>query len=99
MRNRVDMPSLKQDILGVIAHGSMLSLARLVQGFSRSFELKEDDMKVTAIVAMALVVSAMLVENVVAQRGPRWRGGGGWGPDAPYGRMYDPKRSRPLQVR
>ena len=48
-------------------------------------------MKTNAILAMTLVLGAALVGNVAAQPGPRWRGGGGWGPNAPYGRLYDPK--------
>ena len=45
----------------------------------------------TLILASALAVGSLLSAPVLAQRGPAWRGGGGWGMHGPYGRMYDPK--------
>ena len=38
-----------------------------------------------------LALGACLVSAAAAQGPVRWRGGGGWGPGAHYGRMYDPK--------
>jgi uncharacterized membrane protein YedE/YeeE len=40
---------------------------------------------------LVLAVCALAGAEAHGQAGPRWRGGGGWGPHGPYGRMYDPK--------
>jgi hypothetical protein len=47
--------------------------------------------KKTITAFVALILAAGLLEHASAQRGPQWRGGGGWGPNGAYGRMYDPK--------
>jgi hypothetical protein len=40
---------------------------------------------------VALVLLAMSFgTDAMAQGGPHWRGGGGWGPGGSYGRVYDP---------
>lgn len=41
--------------------------------------------------AMITVFSAFFIAQSFAQQGIQWKGGGGWGKGAPYGRMYDPK--------
>jgi hypothetical protein len=41
-----------------------------------------------AIVLLSL--EACLCGPATAQRGFQWRGGGGWGPDGAYARLYDP---------
>jgi hypothetical protein len=38
-----------------------------------------------------LALGVCLVIDAAAQQGVQWRGGGGWGPGAHYGRLYDPK--------
>ncbi len=45
------------------------------------------------IVVVATLVTAGLVigTEAMAQKGVRWRGGGGWGHGTPYGRMYNPQ--------
>jgi hypothetical protein len=45
------------------------------------------------IAAVALVSSLALFggSRAAAQSGMNWRGSGGWGPGAGYGRMYEPK--------
>jgi hypothetical protein len=45
---------------------------------------------ILAVVALGVCLGA---SNSFAQRGPgmMWRGSGGWGPGAPYNRMYDSK--------
>jgi hypothetical protein len=44
-------------------------------------------MALTALIVLGLFSS----DQALAQRGIMWRGGGGWGPGTPYGRMYDPQ--------
>jgi hypothetical protein len=49
-------------------------------------------MRKTATVLAAISLASFLVASpATAQRGPGWLGAGGWGPGAPYGRMYDVK--------
>jgi hypothetical protein len=49
-------------------------------------------MKQSAIMIAALLVAGVLAtSNAFAQRGPNWRGSGGWGQGGQYGRMYNPK--------
>ena len=43
------------------------------------------------IVLVLLVAGIVLPPAAFAQRGMMWKGSGGWGSGAPYGRMYDPK--------
>jgi hypothetical protein len=47
--------------------------------------------KLVAVVSVLSVLGVLVASEAVAQRGPRWRGSGGWGPSGPYMRMYDPK--------
>ena len=42
-------------------------------------------------VTMMLVLAFVFVSHSFAQRGMRWKGSGGWGAEARYSRMYDPK--------
>jgi hypothetical protein len=54
--------------------------------------------QVRVVLASAVVLGAVLSTQVLAQRGgPAWRGGGGWGMQGAYGRMYDPKTVETLK--
>lgn len=44
-----------------------------------------------AMLAMLTLISIFSTVEAVAQPGMHWRGGGGWGMNSQYGRMYDPK--------
>jgi hypothetical protein len=44
--------------------------------------------KIMILVAIVLVVG--FAPEVPAQQGMNWKGGGGWGPDTHYHRMYNP---------
>ncbi|MBI4522244.1 MAG: DNA-binding protein [Deltaproteobacteria bacterium] len=46
---------------------------------------------ITLIAGFAFVALIGLSESSAQQRGVRWRGSGGWGPGAPYSKMYDAK--------
>jgi hypothetical protein len=48
---------------------------------------------IVALTAFILSAFVLTASDSIAQRGPGMmgRGSGGWGPDAPYGRMYDAK--------
>lgn len=49
-------------------------------------------MKIAKIVVVVLFVAGLAFISVAgAQQGMHWKGSGGWGTGAPYGRMYDPK--------
>ncbi len=48
-------------------------------------------MRIGVMVLALGMVAAFPVAEALAQGGPHWRGGGGWGPGGSYGRMYDPK--------
>jgi hypothetical protein len=43
--------------------------------------------------ALAALIALVVLSGIEAraQKGIMWRGGGGWGPGTPYGRMYDPQ--------
>ncbi len=43
-----------------------------------------------ALVSLAVTLSLLNAVNAFAA-GPAWRGSGGWGPGAAFGRLYDPK--------
>jgi hypothetical protein len=43
------------------------------------------------VVATTTMLSLVFGTEALAQRGPMWKGGGGWGPGTPYGRMYNPQ--------
>lgn len=48
-------------------------------------------MKKIATTVITLGISTLLLTTDALAQGFRWRGGGGWGPGGPYGRMYDPR--------
>ena len=54
-------------------------------------------MKSSVFVLMLVLLGACLATGALAQRGPHWRGGGGWGPGGSYGRLYDPKTVETLK--
>jgi hypothetical protein len=43
------------------------------------------------VLAATFIAGALLAPEALAQRGPRCKGNGGWGPDIRYGGLYDPK--------
>jgi hypothetical protein len=45
---------------------------------------------VVSVVSVVGIAAVVLAPTAFAQ-GMKWRGSGGWGPDAAYGRMYDAK--------
>jgi hypothetical protein len=45
--------------------------------------------KIMILIAIVFVVG--FAPEVTAQRGMDWKGGGGWGPDTHYHRMYNPE--------
>src|SRR3972149_104608 len=47
--------------------------------------------KMGIVIGMIFIFSLLHVTQSFAQQGMQWRGGGGWGKDAPYSRMYDTK--------
>lgn len=47
--------------------------------------------KLAVTLVMLSVFTLLLPFQSWAQRGMQWRGGGGWEPTSPYGRLYDPK--------
>ena len=53
--------------------------------------------KVWVLVPSSLVLAGLASTQVLAQRGPAWKGGGGWGMQGAYGRMYDPKTVETLK--
>ncbi len=44
-----------------------------------------------SITAVIAALALALAPQASAQGGPKWRGSGGWGPESPYARLYDPK--------
>jgi hypothetical protein len=46
---------------------------------------------VAVLVAIFCVLVLVFATDSFAQRGMKWKGGGGWGMGTQYGRMYDPK--------
>ena len=49
-------------------------------------------MKTSRMIVLALLVAGMVLPPAAfAQPRMKWKGSGGWGTGAPYGRMYDPK--------
>ena len=53
--------------------------------------------KLTMAVAALAMLGLLFGPEATAQRGVTWRGGGGWGPGTPYGRMYNPQTVETLQ--
>lgn len=49
--------------------------------------------KVDRSIVLAAIAILLLAVSAYAQprQGMMWRGSGGWGPDSPYNKMYDPK--------
>ena len=47
--------------------------------------------KIGILLAVITIFSVFLATESFAQRGMKWKGGGGWGMGTPYSRMYDPK--------
>ncbi len=47
--------------------------------------------RLVTMVAVTAVVALTIAPEVLAQGGMMWRGSGGWGPGAAFGRMYDAK--------
>jgi hypothetical protein len=47
--------------------------------------------KIGILVTAISILSLLLVTDSFAQRGMNWKGSGGWGIGAQYGRMYNPK--------
>lgn len=54
-------------------------------------------MRTFRLSSMMILIGAALAPIALAQGGPQWRGGGGWGPGGAYGRMYDPKTVETVQ--
>jgi len=49
--------------------------------------------KIFIVLVVLSIVTLGLTAESFAQRGTmKWKGGGGWGPGTPYGRMYDPAK-------
>ncbi len=50
--------------------------------------------KIICVLSVFFVFGLTLVSVSFAQRGQmgKWQGSGGWGPDAPYQRLYDPAK-------
>ncbi len=46
-------------------------------------------MKKVSLTTMIAIFCLLLSADAFAQPGMRWRGGGGWGAESSYGRMYD----------
>ncbi len=47
--------------------------------------------KLIAAISVLSVLGVLAMSESFAQRGPHWRGSGGWGPGGQYMRLYDPK--------
>lgn len=47
--------------------------------------------RITSILAPIFLAGIVLSVEAAAQGGMHWKGGGGWGMNSQYGRMYDPK--------
>ena len=47
--------------------------------------------KMTILLAVTALLGILAAPEAYGQRGPRGRGGGGWGADSQYNRLYDPK--------
>ena len=47
--------------------------------------------KLVTLVVAVTVLSLFTSLDAFAQKGISWKGGGGWGPGTPYGRMYNPQ--------
>jgi hypothetical protein len=47
--------------------------------------------KLIVAISVLSVIGVLAMSESSAQRGPHWRGSGGWGPGAPYMSFYDPK--------
>lgn len=47
--------------------------------------------KIGALLTVVSVLSLVIAADSFAQKGPGWKGSGGWGASGRYGSMYDPK--------
>ena len=47
--------------------------------------------KIVSVFAVVSILTILSTTESFAQGGMKWRGSGGWGTGAPYGRMYDPR--------
>jgi len=47
--------------------------------------------KILTAVAVIAMLSTLGATEALAQRGIRWKGGGGWGPGTSYDRLYNPQ--------
>ena len=48
-------------------------------------------MKKLMMVVVTMVMISLFSGTALAQGGMMWRSGGGWGPETPYARMYNPQ--------
>lgn len=48
-------------------------------------------MKKLMMVVVTMVMLSLSSGTALAEGGVMWKGGGGWGPGTPYGRMYNPQ--------
>ena len=47
--------------------------------------------KSMTLIFVVTLLSFAFATEVLAQQGMGWKGGSGWGPEAPYARMYNPQ--------
>jgi hypothetical protein len=47
--------------------------------------------RLVAVISVLSVLGVLMASESFAQRGPHWRGSGGWGPGGQYMKLYDPK--------
>jgi hypothetical protein len=57
------------------------------------FQIKEAEemKKLMILIAVMAITGFFTADETLAQRGMKWKDGGGWGPGTSYARMYDPK--------
>jgi hypothetical protein len=71
----------------------LLFICLLNIGWQKILSKKENKMKKNASILTAVISILVLLfaAESFAQRGMGWKGSGGWGQGAAYGKMYDPK--------
>lgn len=47
--------------------------------------------KSMTFITVITLLSIACTTEAIAQQGMMWKGGGGWGPESPYARMYNPQ--------
>ncbi len=52
--------------------------------------------KLMMVVAIMVMITLISGTEALAQGGMMWKGGGGWGPETSYGRMYNPQTVEPI---